>query len=541
MKTTKCYVPTTNSFQNDFLKESPKALSFFTYAPYDPQSYVTRMQYVSKKRYPHRNLLADALYAYNKEIGNHEVALQMIEKLREPNSLVVVAGQQAGLLTGPLYTIYKAIDVIQLAKQTSAQLGVSVIPVFWIAGEDHDWEEINHFYQLTQKKELRKVKVKAKHIKKHSATDMRVEQADMLRVIEDFFAEEAETDYSETIRCWLEETAQRSHTLVDWFVQLMARLFGAHGLVFIESSLPTVRQLEQPVFEQIIRENKELNETLLQAQADLKEYGYPEQLDIQPQQANFFFYEQKERLLMERVEGGFQSKDGGKVYTQAELLAILHVSPERFSANVVTRPLMQEHLLPTLAFVGGPGEVAYWAYFKKYFAAFGYELPIVLRRTSITLMEGALEKIREQKQISYETLLSGFADWKEKWLQSLDDHGFAQRFEQKKQELEMRYRELLQDVIAYDKGLAQLAQKNVERLVQDVTFMQNRTEEAVLRKHQVEVERIVRLEQSIVPLDSWQERVYPIFTYLNRFGPDLVDRLLNTDFERDGSHQVVYI
>ena len=102
MKTTKCYVPTTNSFQNDFLKESPKALSFFTYAPYDPQSYVTRMQYVSKKRYPHRNLLADALYAYKKAIGNHEVALQMIEKLREPNSLVVVAGQQAGLLTGPL-------------------------------------------------------------------------------------------------------------------------------------------------------------------------------------------------------------------------------------------------------------------------------------------------------------------------------------------------------------------------------------------------------------------------------------------------------
>ncbi|WP_094699538.1 bacillithiol biosynthesis cysteine-adding enzyme BshC [Brevibacillus laterosporus] len=541
MKTTKCYVPTANSFQNDFQKESPKALSFFTYVPYDPKSYVTRMHYVSKQRYPHRNLLADALVSYNQEIGNHEAAFHMIEKLRESDSLVVVAGQQAGLFTGPLYTIYKAIDVIQLAKQTSAQLGVSVIPMFWIAGEDHDWEEINHFYQLTRTKEIRKVKVKAKHVKKHSATDMTVEQADMLRVIEDFFAEETETDYSETIRCCLEETAERSHTLVDWFAQLMARLFGAHGLVFIESSLPIVRQLERPVFEQIIRENKEMNEELLQAQADLREYGYPEQLDIQPQQANFFFYEQKERLLMERVEGGFQSKDGGKIYTQTELLSILQEAPERFSANVVTRPLMQEHLLPTLAFVGGPGEVAYWAYFKKYFASFGYELPIVLKRTSITLMEGALNKIKEQKGISYETLLSGFSDWKEKWLQSLDDHGFAQRFEQKKRELEMQYQDLLQDVTAYDKGLAQLAQKNVERLVQDVDFMQKRTEEAVLRKHQVEVERVQRLEQSVVPQGNWQERVYPIFTYLNRFGPDLVDRLVGIDFERDGSHQIVYL
>ncbi|TPG69101.1 bacillithiol biosynthesis cysteine-adding enzyme BshC [Brevibacillus laterosporus] len=541
MNTTKWHVPAVNPFQSDFQKESSRALSFFTYAPYDSQSYVTRMRHVSKQSYPHRNLLADALHTYNQDIGNHEAALDMIEKLRESDSLVVVAGQQAGLLTGPLYTIYKAIDVIQLARQTSAQLGVSVIPMFWIAGEDHDWEEINHFYQQTQTKEIRKVKIKAKHIGKHSATDIAVEQADMLRVIEDFFAEETETDYSETIRCCLEETARCSHTLVDWFALLMARLFGSHGLVFIESSLPIVRQLEQPVFEQIIRENEKMNEALLQTQADLREKGYPEQLDIQPQQANFFFYEQRERVLMERVGGGFQSKDGGNVYTQTELLDILEEAPERFSANVVTRPLMQEHLLPTLAFVGGPGEVAYWAYFKKYFAAFGYEMPIVLKRTSVTLMEGALEKIREQKQVSYETLFTRFTDWKNEWLQSLDDQGFAQRFEQKKRELKMQYQDLLQDIVAYDQGLAQLAQKNVERVVQDVDFMQKRTKEAILHKHQVEVDRVLRLEQAIVPQENWQERVYPIFTYLNRFGPDLVDRLVTTAFERDGSHHVVYL
>ncbi|WP_232698373.1 bacillithiol biosynthesis cysteine-adding enzyme BshC [Brevibacillus daliensis] len=529
------------SFLTDYKKESVEALSFFTYSPFAKESYLERMQYVVSKNDWNRDELSDALYRYNRQVGNHQEALANIEELKKPDTLAVITGQQAGLLTGPLYTIYKAIDTIQLAREQSMLLGVKVVPVFWIAGEDHDFDEVNHFFQQTLTGEARKITIATDPGGKRSVSAIKTSQDEMLQIVEQFFTEELETDHSQELRQLLLGTARESDTLADWFALLLVKLFGKHGLILIESSDPAVRQMESRVFKEVIRKNKELSRILLSTQARLQACNYPNQLELYGNQAHFFLYEQEERLLMERARNGFQAKDGGRLYSEDELLQILETSPERFSANVVSRPLMQEHLIPTLAYVAGPGELLYWANFKDAFSLFGQQVPLVVPRTSYVLVEGNIDRLLQKHELRIDTLFHHMDQWKNEWLNALDEPGFHEKFEQQKQEVQNSYQKLLQEVVTYDKGLLQLAEANRKRLLDDISFMQERVRKAIHLKHQVSIDQIVRIEQALLPDGKWQERVYTIFAYMNRYGLDLIDLLLEKTGERNGSVQIVHL
>ncbi|WP_139489967.1 bacillithiol biosynthesis cysteine-adding enzyme BshC [Brevibacillus dissolubilis] len=538
-------LPYGNPLISDYVSGKQTALSFLPCNPYATESYQKRLESLKQRKYPHRNQLADGLAQYNREMGNHPAALDQIERLRHEDTYVVVAGQQAGLLTGPLYTIYKAIDTIRHAKRLEEQLGVSVVPIFWIAGEDHDLDEINHTWVTgaeAEDTEAYKLKLSTEVKGRISASMLPLSQEEMQRVVDEFFAGQTETDHSKELRELLTGTAGESQTLVDWFARLMASLLGEHGLVLLESSSPFVRKLEAPVFRQILSYNEEIMQKLMDAEQALKTNGYGAQLQLDEAQANLFFYENGERLLLVREGDTFRVKHGVQRYTRAELLALLETEPERFSSNVVSRPLAQEHLLPTLAFVGGPGEIAYWAYYKAYFEMLGYELPIIVPRTSYTLVEGAMERVMEQVGVSIETVLTDFAGWKEKWLSELEGGAyFAGRFAQIKEELLAIYRKLVGEVTEYDPSLRELAEKNVDRLLDQVQFLEKRTEQSVHLKHDVAIKRVERLEVNLRPSGGLQERTYTVMQYLNSHGLDLVERLLLAEVPFDGTHKVLYI
>jgi bacillithiol biosynthesis cysteine-adding enzyme BshC len=534
-------LPLANQLANDYLLDKPQATQFFAYAPYQPDSYRNRLEWLRSRQYPHRKQLADGLAQYNRQIGNDPVALEQIEKLRKDDTYVVVAGQQAGVLTGPLYTIHKAISLIQTARRLQTELGVDVVPVFWIAGEDHDIDEIDHVYLAKDETTLHKQKIELKRQKRTSASMLTVETSVMTQFVETFFAEHAETVYTQSLRCLLRKTAEQAGTLVDWFARIMAHLFGKHGLVLIESSSAFVRQLEQPVFRKVIEHNEQIAALLKAAEERLHAAGYPSQLQLDEAQAHLFIYADGERLLLRREGDHFYTKDRRVSYTRDELLALLETDPQRFSANVVSRPLMQEHLFPTLAFIGGPGEIAYWAFYRKYFEYMGYELPIVLPRISFTLVEGAVERILSQMELPIETVLQDFAGWKQNWLAGLQTDVLAERFKQTRQAIKELYQPLVDEVVNLDRGMQELAAKNMERLLQQVDFLQERTQKSILNRHEVAIKRLNRMESSLIPEGQWQERVFNIFSFANKYGLDLIDRLVEAPVEFDRCHKVVYL
>ncbi|MBO8162251.1 MAG: bacillithiol biosynthesis cysteine-adding enzyme BshC [Brevibacillus sp.] len=541
MKIENILLPVANRLTDDYLAGDPQVMRLFTYQPFQPSSYRKRLAWLKERNYPQREQLAEGLLEYNRRIGNAPAALEAIEKLRETHTYVVVGGQQPGVLTGPLYTVHKAVSLIQTARRLTAELGCEVVPVFWIAGEDHDLDEMNHLYIPIDETRMKKQKLDLPAQGRVSASMLQVDRDAMHRFAAAFFAEHAETTHTAELRRWVSEAAEMSTTLADWFARLMARLFGRHGLILLESSLPFVRKLEQPVFRDVLLHNRRIGELLRRAEEEINRLGYPSQLELASDQAHLFLYDGGERQLLRTHDGYFTTKDGGRRYSLDDLLMLLEADPERFSANVVTRPLMQEHLLPTLAFVGGPSEIAYWAFYKAYFAHFGVQMPVVQPRFSLTFLDGAAARLLEGFGLRAEEALRDFKGWKESWFNSLPPSGISERFERVRQSIRQLYQPLVDEVSQLDRGLSRLANKNLRILLDQVTFLKQRTERSILARHQTSLKRIERIETVLLPLGALQERTYNIFSFLNKHGSDLIDRLLEVELPFDAGHKVVYL
>lgn len=533
-------LPLANPLAQEYQQQNASAMQFFAHNPYREQSLRERVEWLQNQSYPHRNQLVEGLHHYNKELGNHPEALKNIDSLKHEDTYVVIGGQQAGVLGGPLYTINKAVHLIQAAKRMSAQLAANVIPVFWIAGEDHDLDEIDHVYWGTEDgKRLQKERLALNKKGRVSASKLPLDQELCTQFLDKFFQGQTETAETSQIRELLTQTASDSATLAEWFARLMAQLFGKHGLVLVESSLPFVRELQRPVFSQIIENNEQLAKLLLQTADRISTAGYPLQLQVEEHQANLFVYEGEDRLLLERHGDRFVNRR--RTYSRDELLKLAADSPESFSANVVTRGLMQEHLFPTLAFVGGPGEIAYWAFYREVFELFGMQMPVLLPRLSITLVEGAQLRLLDSLGLTVEQVLTDFAAWKTEWAKKQAPHPLEQQFAEVRESILSIYRPLIEEVVQLDGGLRSLAEKNSNLLLEHVSFLEDRLIRSLQQKEDTEHVRVQRIETALFPEGGLQERKHSFFPFANRYGLTLIDRLVEAPFEHDGTHQLFYL
>ncbi|MGG1661701.1 bacillithiol biosynthesis cysteine-adding enzyme BshC [Brevibacillus sp. NRS-1366] len=533
-------LPIANRLAQEYQQQDASALQFFTHNPYHIQSYQERLEWLRGQTYSHREQLAEGLYTFNKKIGNHQEALRRIQALKNPDTYVVIGGQQAGVMTGPLYTIHKAVHLIQTAKRLSEELQAEVVPVFWIAGEDHDIDEIDHVYWLTDKEtRLHKERMNLNKKGRVSASGLPLNEEACTQFLESFFHAQTETAETGQIRKLLTSTASSSDNVAEWFARLMAALFGKHGLILVESSLPFIRELERPVFEQVIEKNEQVAHLLLKAADRISTAGYPLQLQVEEHQANLFLYEGQDRLLLERHADRFVNRRAS--YSREDLMRLAADQPERFSANVVTRGLMQEHLFPTLAFIGGPGEIAYWAYYREVFELFGMQMPIVLPRMSVTLVEGAQVRLLESLDLRLEHVLNGFAEWKRDWAAGQEPHPLQKQFSATREQLLSMYRPLVEEVVRLDGGLRGLAEKNTNLLLEQVSFLEERLIRSLQQQDDVEHMRVQRIEASLFPDGGLQERKLSFFAFANKYGLSLVDRLVKAPFAHDGTHQIFFV
>lgn len=532
-------LPLANRLAREYQQQNESALSLFAHNPYQDQSYRERLKWLSTQTFE-RKQLAEGLHNFNEAIGTHPEALKNIELLKQPDTYVVIGGQQAGVLTGPLYTINKAVHLIQAARKLSAELQTNVVPVFWIAGEDHDIDEIDHVYWAADgDTRLHKERLKLRKKGRMSASKLALEEEVCMQFLDAFFQEQTETAETKNVRELLTQTAKSSATVAEWFARLMAQLFGKHGLILVESSLPFVRELERPVFQQVIEQNEQMARLLVKAKDRIAAAGYPLQLEVDEQQANLFIYEGEDRLLLSRHLDRFVNRR--QSYSREELLRLVQEQPERFSANVVTRGLMQEHLFPTVAFIGGSGEIAYWAYYREVFELFGMQMPIVLPRMSITLVEGAHLRLLESLELTVEQVLTDFAGWKAEWEKKQGPHPLHEQFASARESIQAMYRPLVEEVLRLDPGMRGLAEKNSALLLEQVSFLEERLIRSLQQKEDVAYNRIKRIETTLLPEGGLQERKLCFFPFANKYGLELVDRLVEAPFAHDGTHQLFFV
>ncbi len=337
--------------------------------------------------------LADALAAQAREFGAGAVALSNIERLRG-GARAVVTGQQVGLLGGPLLTLLKAATAIARAKEAEKATGVAHVPLFWLATEDHDLAEVDQV-SLPGKKMLETLRL---GLQGHGAEVGGVVLGEDVEAL----LEQASELMSYAPVCDLLRVCYTpGATLGGAFARFMTRVFAGHGLIVMDAAGREFHALGSKALRAGIEQAAELEEALLGRTAELERLGYGAQVLVKAGGSLLFLVdaETHQRVALRRTaEGGW--KAGNKSYTAAELLGILEAEPERLSPNALLRPVFQDAMLPTAAYVGGPAEIAYFAQSAVAYERVLGRVTAVLPRLTATLIEPALETVMARHEVS---------------------------------------------------------------------------------------------------------------------------------------------
>ncbi|WP_301108213.1 bacillithiol biosynthesis cysteine-adding enzyme BshC [Sporosarcina sp.] len=487
-----------------------------------------------------REELAAVIEGYMQPYGISELAAQHIKELSS-DALAVVGGQQAGVLTGPLYSVHKAISVILLAREQRSLLGKPVVPVFWIAGEDHDINEINHTYTAQDGKAVKR-QFKQPSVLKTTASDTIYDQKEMHAYIKKIFKGYGETTYTNNLLTNVLKIAGEQQTYTEFFTALMNQLFTKHGLLFLDAAYKPLRQLESAYFSQMIENAADMAKSIYSTEQNLNSLGYDKPIESEEQDANLFYVHETGRVLLKRVGEMFVNEQIGLSFSQQEMHELAKNEPWLLSNNVATRPLMQDLVFPVLAFVGGPGEIAYWSLLKESFHKLGIRMPVVVPRLSITLISRQVQEALKLTDLSIRQVLDHqLPQLKKQWLDEQKDGEFDALVNESRQQLEAQFDKMQAHLKEQDPGLLQVLNKNLQFHEQQFSYLEKMKEQSLLRKHQVQYRRYQILSEQLYPEGSLQERLYSPYFFINQFGAGFIDELMRQPYCFDGSHQLVYL
>jgi bacillithiol biosynthesis cysteine-adding enzyme BshC len=513
------------------LAERPERVgSFFPLAPEDPAAWRARAAEVRRlwageEAGRRRSRLVAALRGYHERIGPLQpVQLRNLEALAQ-DALVVVTGQQAGLLGGPLYTLYKALGAVLRAEQASGALGCPVVPVFWIASEDHDWSEVGQAQVVAPDGRL-------VHLRLPGSGDFRSAgqipvPAEARRLVGELLSLFPPTPAAAAVRerlvAGLRWAAGKS--LVDWFAWQLQDLLGGLGLLLYDPMLPDLRALAAPVLAGAVGRAPAVNAAVAESAAALRAVGYSPGLDGAEDHLNLFVYLDGRRVALHLRGGRVRSRDGRVDCTPEELAERVLRDPTGFSPNVALRPIVQDHTLPVLCQLAGPGEVAYLAQLRGAFALWERSLPVVGPRPGATLVLPEDQEALHRASARVEDLLSD--------PQAVVDRAVAARapvdldalFAAERQCLDRRYAALEERLAAVAPALRAITRGNADRVRLQLTYLEKKARQH-LRRAQRDLSSAVRAAaQRLFPAGGLQERGTCAYPYLLREGTALIDGL----------------
>lgn len=526
-----------------FMYDFDKVASAYEYNWQEQESYRRRADYLAKNWGGDRAALAGALERFNKALGAGEATLANLRRLREPQTLAVVTGQQAGIFTGPTYTIFKAITAVRLARQQSERLGVPVVPVFWIAGEDHDFAEISWVMAPTNDG-LVKVQVGDEPSARTSVGHLPL-PASIAGTIDEMLGLVHDTEFKATVAERLKAAAQgapaippydgpkgglpvlgQQTTYADWFGRLMTWLFEGTGLVILNPVDPDLRRLGTDFFVRAIERAEQVDEALQTGFDRWQALGFEPTVERQLGNLNLFTYVKGERLPLVGAGDHTWIRDREEIgWSRDELIERARRRPEFFSTNVVLRPVIQGALLPDLAYIGGPGEVSYFGLYRDVFAAMGQQMPVVYPRISATLVEPFLARYLEKQDLTLADVFYRLDEKREDLLEREDRLGLSNLFEQFRSEFDGRYEKLVETLLALDKSLSFVAEENRRQIGAQINKLEEKAQQHHRKNCEVGLRQFERLGAHLYP-NGLQERMVSVVPYLIKYGPDLVGRLV---------------
>ncbi len=486
-----------------------------------------------------REKMAAILRRQNEQLGSSSKTLENIDKLTDPRAVCVFTGQQAGFLGGPLLTLVKAIATVKAAALYSEQLGRPVVPIFWIAGDDHDFEEANHTWVLDRKGEPCKIAYTTSPEKEISTASIHLsDQAELSRAIELLKECLGETDFTPELYALVDRCYTSEDTLSTAFGKFMAALMRDTGLVMFCPNDDEVKLHATPFFETIISRQDDLSEAINGANGRLTDLGYHLQVEKKDNSSHLFFDIDGRKPVM-RADGLFTV--GEKVFTRIQLEQQIQRCPQRFSPDVMTRPVLQSWLFPVLSQKGGPAEIAYLAQINPIFEFFDRPVPLHVARATVSIVEPRFEKQMEGMEIAFEDLTGDIEQIVNRVLAKTFPEHLEAHVENLKKDFEGQFRHLIDETLQFDPQLQQFAEQTYGKIDFTLKNFESKLFSSHKKQSKQTRDRIYRLWHTLYPNRGLQERSVNISYFISRYGMDVVDFLMQRIDSEEKAHQLIYL
>lgn len=533
-------VENSNPLVNRYFNKFDQVAEFYVHNPYQAASYQERCRLVGEHYHTDRETLVRVLTAYNRRLGCGEAALANLERLKQKDAVLVVTGQQAGVFTGPLYTVYKAITAIQLAARKNQELGVPVIPAFWVAAEDHDFAEIDHIHLLNREQQLVKLRLDEQPAGKFSVGQIHINDA-VFRLIDELDAATNPSEWKAEMLAELKRLAREQGNFADWFAAVMAWLFRDTGLVVINPLIPELRAFLGDIFADFILRHEEVQAAYNAGVERVKAAGFTPQVEKSEEYLHLFRYVDGERLPLLKKGDRVTVRGRDISWSYQELAREARENPSLFSPNVVLRPVAQDCLLPLLAYIAGPGEISYYALYKDIYPLFAMSMPVIYPRTNITLIERPIRKLFEKYNLHFMDVVTGLDARLQAYLAAEDKLDIAGVFAGYREQVQRTYMEIVERMVLVDKGLRQAGEESMHKVLHQIGYFESKAQQQHRKNCDAVVGHFEKAGLSLYPRQNWQERVYNIFPYLFKYNKLIIDELVAADFLDNNLHKLVYL
>lgn len=529
-------LPFTSLFKN-YIQQQDDILQFFSCNPLSDHDLDNKINSFEFKG--DRSLTVKLLSEYNQQFDAPPQTLNNIEKLADNNTLAVVTGQQLTLYGGPLFTIYKILRTITLSSEWERKYNRKIIPVFWLADEDHDVEEISKI-GIPQTDELEELLFNTSSDKSLMAADI------ILNSSFDEFRSQvknalSETDFTPDLWKILNKCYAEGVRVDRAFGKFILHLFGKYGLVLAGSRDVNIkRHLKTPLMHSV-KEREQIEKSLRNTTKKLEENGYHGQVYIQ--KSNLFYINPAgERIRIEYEDKRWKTDDGKKSWDNTQLLEEIEQNTEKFSPNVFLRPLLQDCLLPTLSYVAGPGEIAYYAQMKNLYTIFGLEMPVISPRFSATIIESGIDRIMDKLPFSIEEYNNRIEDLESEYIKSTEQFDLEKLFNEWKEEIETITNKHQQEISRIDSTLEGSVGKAESVFFTELDKLKGKSYRSLKEQEKIQLNRIHKIKNSLFPNGNLQEREISLIYIMNKYGLDIWDQMLvKMQDEKADTHKILHL
>lgn len=511
--------PLVSAYLDDFASVAP----LFAGNPKDPSAWRASISRATRAPRP-RAAMATVLMRQLERRGAPDEARAAAAALAEDSTVAVVSGQQAGLFGGPLYTLLKAVTAVQLARRVTAEHGTRAVAVFWVDAEDHDWNEIRTAGILDEDLSFRHITVDhiegaGTHPVASLTFDTGIEAA--LRELDTGLASsEFKTETMAAIRRHFRPGAG----VATAFAGLLDDLLGRHGLVVFESGDPDTKPLVADLFARELEHPGRTGQLVREAAAVMAKLGHQPQVEPAADNVALFHTDASGRRPIKRRDGDFVV--GDQLRPAADLLEEVRSHPERFSPNVVLRPVIQDRLFPTVCYVAGPSELAYQAQLAAVYREFDVEAPLLYPRGTATLVDSGAARFLEKSRTPLEALQPRDESALNRLLESLLPASLERTFEETDRQIADVATRLRAAVVSLDPTLSGAVDTTLDRMRDTLKTLQSKIIHATKRKDETLRRQFTRARALAFPGGQAQERALCTAFFMNRYGPLLADRLL---------------